>query len=170
MQSLPNKRGRKSLFTSREVDEIQRAEGTLEEIAQRYRASRATIARIRSYSYEYGAVDSTDVARTHSVPGRKPRSRSSKLQEETLREIAADPRPQREVAEHWGVSIPYVAKLRAKYGTTNAPGHVVHPAIKAAILHFDQSDKSDEWLAEKFNIPAVIVRRIRDGEEEQTGV
>lgn len=168
MQQFPNKRGRKSLFTSREVDEIQRAEGTLEEIALRYRASRATIARIRSYSYEYGAVDSADVARTHSVPGRKPRSRSSKLQEETLREIAADPRSQREVAEYWGVSIPYVAKLRAKYGTTNAPGHVVHPAIKAAILL--AHDKSDEALAEKFNIPAVIVRRIRDGEEEQTGV
>lgn len=164
---FPNKRGRKPLFTSREVDEIQRAEGSLEELAMRYRTSRSTIARIRSYTYEYGAVDSTDVARTHSVAGRKPRSRSSKLQEETLREIAADPRPQREVAEYWGISIPYVAKLRAKYGTTNAPGVIVTPEVDDIIR---RSDKSDEAIAAQFELPVVIVRRIRYGKEETSGV
>lgn len=163
----PNKRGRKPLFTSQEVDEIQRDVGTLEELAMRWRASRATIARIRSYAYEYAGVDKAEKSRTHKVVTRKVHARPSRLGEETLRAIAEDTRSQREVAEHWGVSIPYVAKLRAKYGTTHAPRFLISTMSDHYISH---SEKSDEELAAIYQVPVAIIRRIRDGKKNQGGV
>jgi hypothetical protein len=157
----PTKRGRQPLFTSAEVLEIQQAEGTLVDIAKRYRASRATIARIRSYAYEYSPVDVPDKARTHPVDRKR---QGRRLDPDTLYKIAHDMRPQKIVAEAWGISKPYVANLRAKYGTANAPTAIVHPQIAAVII---SSDKSIGELADQFALPRLIVQRIRDNAKDK---
>lgn len=158
------KRGRKPLFDAREVEEIQQSDKSLAYLANHHGVSRATIARIRSYGYEYAPLGSTEKARTHPTTRQK-RTRSERLDEDTLRLIALDNRPQSVVARDWGVSIPYVAKLRAKHGTTNRPGTLLPPDVEDIIR---RSDKTIEQLAAQFGVPELIIRRVRDGGEANT--
>ncbi len=153
------KRGRKPLFDAREVDEIQKSTMSLAYLANFHGVSRATIARIRSYGYEYAPLGSNEPARTHPT-NRKPRTRTSRLDEETLRLIAMDIRPQSVVAHEWGVSVPYVAKLRAKYGSTFRPAPMLPAQVEDIIR---RSDKTIEQLSAQFGVPELIIRRVRDG-------
>jgi len=151
------KRGRPALFTAEEIAEIQQAEGTLQQLANRFRSSRATIGRIRSESYEYAPVDAEGRSRTHPRGDRK---KPVRIDEDARQRIAYMAGTLKEVADVFGCSTIYVAKLRQKYRTVNRPTSLLPPEVMDDIL---ASSLDDFAMAKKYNVHHTIIRFIRQG-------